>query len=487
MIEVCAKVEVCDKKTLALVYTPGVAESCLEIKEDYDRVFDLTNRSNSVAVVSYDYALSLKRAEWLKNMHGIDAYPFEIKKTTSGDLEFVCRAILPGFMGIDRTLLENLPFDNENIIPTRSKNCVFGDILENVVAGLSPIELRERFCGVIETRVTTGDIKKPVAIVTDGSAVLGLGNIGSEAGLPVMEGKAVLFKSLGNVSAMPICLSTQEPSDIVKVVQLLENSFSGVNLEDIAAPKCFDIERELTETTNIPIFHDDQHGTAIVVVAALLNALHIVEKEIADIEIVISGTGAAGQAVCKLLMKAGVKHIVMVDSKGILYKTREDNDASRAEMAKITNLQDLRGTLADAVVGTDVFVGVSAGGILKPEMVETMADGAIVFALANPMPEILPPEALEAGARIVGSGRSDFDNQINNSLAFPGLFKGVLASGCTQITDDIKLECAVAIASLVSGEELSESYIIPDALDVRVANKISACIINYVRNPNINA
>lgn len=483
MIEVFPKVEVYDKKTLALVYTPGVAESCLEIKEDIDRVFDLTNRSNSVAVISYDYDLSLKRAQWLKENYTIDAYPLEIKKTTPEDLLFVCENIMPNFMGVDRTLINGEPFDNKNIIPTRSKSCVFGDIFDK---NLSAIQLRECFNGVVETRITQNG-KKPVAIVSDGSAVLGLGNIGAEAGIPVMEGKAVLFKSLGSVSAMPLCLRTQNADEIIKIVELLENSFSGVNLEDICAPKCFEIERRLIEGTNIPIFHDDQHGTAIVVTAGLLNSLHIVNKDIAQIKVVISGAGAAGQAIAKLLLKAGVRNIILTDSKGTVYKGREKNNESQELISQLTNLEMIKGSLCDALVGADVFIGVSVEGILNPEMVKTMAKNAIVFALANPTPEILPPEALEAGARIAASGRSDFDNQINNSLAFPGLFKGILESGCSKITDDIKLECAIAIASIVSPEELDETYIIPDALDIRVANKISACIINYVRNnPNIS-
>jgi len=480
-IEVTTKVAVCDKKTLALVYTPGVAESCLEIKENLDRSFDLTNRPNSVAVISYNYDDSLKRAEWLKNTYSTDAIPLEIKKTTDEDLDFVCSAIMPGFMGVDRTLIEGKPFDNSEIIPTQSRNCVFADVFEK---NLNPIELRERFCGVVETKVNPA-VKKPIAIVTDGSAVLGLGNIGAAAGLPVMEGKAVLFKCLGGVSAVSLCVEPQESDKIIKIVQLLENSFSGINLEDISAPKCFEIEKTLLETTDIPIFHDDQHGTAIVVMAGLLNSLYIVGKEMPEIKIVISGTGAAGQAIAKLLFRAGAQNIVMTDSKGILYAGREGNDESREEMAALTNLDGLKGGLEDAVKDADVFIGVSAAGILKPEMVKNMAKDAIVFALANPTPEILPPEALEAGARIAASGRSDFDNQINNSLAFPGLFKGVLEAGITKITDEIKLECAIAIASIVAEDELDEKYIIPDALDIRVANKISACIIDYVRNSNV--
>lgn len=484
-IEIRPKVEVKDKETLALVYTPGVAKSCLEIKEGYDRVFELTNRSNSIAVVSYDYLKSLKRSVYLKENFSIDAYPFEIKLCAKKELDFVCENILPNFMGVDTVLLEEpdeieAPCD----IPTQSKNCL---TCENV-RELEAVKLREIFGGVIETNVyvQNGDTPiKPVAIVSDGSAVLGLGNIGAEAGIPVMEGKSVLFKSLGNVDAISLCVKTQDKNEIVKIVQLLENSFSGVNLEDICAPKCFEIERELVETTSIPIFHDDQHGTAIVVIAGLINALRVVNKELEQIRIVISGAGAAGQAIAKLLLRAGAKNIILTNSKGIVWRDNPENNAELEAVAQLTNAEILKGGLDVAIEGADVFVGVSIAGILKPEMVAAMAKDAIVFALANPTPEILPDEALAAGAKIVATGRSDFNNQINNSLAFPGLFRGVLDANVQKITDEIKLEAAFAIAEMVNGAELDENYIIPDALDARVAKNISACIMELVRRTNI--
>lgn len=483
-IEVKLKLEIEDKQTLALVYTPGVAKSCLEIKENYDRVFELTNRSNSIAILSYNYETSLKRAVYLKKTASIDAYPFEIKKCSKEDLNFVIENITPNFMGVDTSLINGGEIEAASLFPTQSRICLTNAIPKN----LEPIELRKLFGGVVELAVVVenGNIpKKPVAIISDGSAVLGLGNIGAEAGIPVMEGKAALFKSLGGVNAISLCVKTQNEDEITKLVQLLENSFAGVNLEDICAPKCFKIEEELIKTTSIPIFHDDQHGTAIVVTAGLLNALRVVNKELGNAEIVISGAGAAGQAIAKLLLKAGAKNITLYDKNGIVYQERKENDTTLNKMAKKTNLKNLKGTLDVAVKGADVFIGVSAPNILTPKMVKSMNKDAIVFALANPTPEILPDEALAAGAKIAASGRSDFNNQINNSLAFPGLFNGILTSGAKKITDEIKLQTALALAEIVGDDELDENYIIPDALDIRVAKNISACIIDYVRNPNI--
>ncbi len=484
-IEIKPKVEVKDKETLALVYTPGVAKSCLEIKDKYDRVFELTNRSNSIAVMSHCYLKSLKRAVHLKKTFSIDAYPFEIKLCSKKEIDFVCENILPNFMGVDTVLLEEgSEIEAQCDIPTQSRSCF---VSENV-SELEAVKLREMFGGVIETEVCVqnGDTPiKPVAIVSDGSAVLGLGNIGAEAGIPVMEGKSVLFKSLGNVDAISLCVKTQDKNEIIKIVQLLENSFSGVNLEDICAPKCFEIERELIETTAIPIFHDDQHGTAIVVTAGLINALRVVKKELEQIKVVISGAGAAGQAIAKLLLRAGVKNIILTNSKGIVWQGNPENNFELEAVAQLTNKELLKGGLDVAIKDADVFVGVSIAGILKPEMVATMAKDAIVFALANPTPEILPDVALSAGARIVATGRSDFNNQINNSLAFPGLFRGILDAKVQKITNEIKLEAAFAIAEMVNGAELDENYIIPDALDIRVAKNISACIIDFVRNSNI--
>ncbi len=480
IIEIIPKIEIETDKMLANVYTPGVAKSCLKIKENIDRVFDLTNRSNSVAVFSYVYEKAYERAIFIKKTKNVDAYPFEIKKTTKEDLDFVIKNIIPNFMGVDTKLLENEPVFASFDIPTQSKNCIFGDNTKK--EDMDPVELRKLLGGVIEIQISMGEkIQKPVGIVTDGSAVLGLGNIGSTAGLPVMEGKAALFKRFSNVNAMPLCLLTQDKDEIIKIVQLLENSFSGINLEDITAPRCFEVENTLIETTSIPIFHDDQHGTAIVVTAGLLNALSIVKKDIQNAKITICGAGSAGQAITKLLLKIGAQNIIMVDINGIVRKNNPKNNPFTEELANLTNKENLNGGLDEAIKGADVFIGVSAGNILKKEHIAKMATDPIVFALANPTPEIMPDVAKSAGAKITASGRSDFANQINNCLAFPGLFDGVIKSGCKKITNDIKIQCALGIASMVDEDELDVDYIIPKALDSRVAKNISACIIEYVR------
>ena len=312
-----------------------------------------------------------------------------------------------------------------------------------------------------------------VAIVTDGSAVLGLGNIGGMAGMPVMEGKAALFKRFGGVDGFPICLSTQNTEEIIAAVRAIAPTFGGINLEDISAPRCFEIEERLERELDIPVFHDDQHGTAIVVTAALINALKIVDKEMKDIKVALSGPGAAGTAIIKMLQHCGVKNIVACDSRGIIFRGRQGLDAHKTLLAQTTNPENTSGSLADAVRGADVFVGVSAPGILTAEMVKTMAEKPVIFAMANPVPEIGYEEALAAGAAVVGTGRSDFPNQINNVLAFPGIFRGALDCGAREINYDMKTAAAAAIAELVLPEQLSPEYIIPDPFDPRVAENVA--------------
>ncbi len=312
-----------------------------------------------------------------------------------------------------------------------------------------------------------------VAIVTDGSAVLGLGNIGGMAGMPVMEGKAALFKRFGGVDGFPICLSTQNTEEIIAAVRAIAPTFGGINLEDISAPRCFEIEERLERELDIPVFHDDQHGTAIVVTAALINALKIVGKEMKDIKVALSGPGAAGTAIIKMLQHCGVKNIVACDSNGIIFRGRQGLDAHKTLLAQTTNPENASGSLADAVRGADVFVGVSAPGILTAEMVKTMAEKPVIFAMANPVPEIGYEEALAAGAAVVGTGRSDFPNQINNVLAFPGIFRGALDCGAREINYDMKTAAAAAIAELVLPEQLSPEYIIPDPFDPRVAENVA--------------
>lgn len=313
-----------------------------------------------------------------------------------------------------------------------------------------------------------------VAVVSDGTAVLGLGDIGPKAAMPVMEGKAILFKEFGGVDAVPICLDTKDTEEIIKAVRYLAPCFGGINLEDIASPKCFEVERRLEEELDIPVFHDDQHGTAVVVTAALLNALKVVKKDIGEIHVVLNGPGSAGTAIIKMLLAAGVKHIIACDENGILYKERgvgiKDH---KAMLCEITNLEDKRGTLADALQGADVFIGVSVAGALKPEMIRTMAADPIVFAMANPTPEIMYDEAMEAGVAVMGTGRSDFPNQINNVLAFPGIFRGALDCGARDINYEMKVAAAHAIAELVPEEKLSAEYIIPGALEPGVAAHVA--------------
>lgn len=315
-----------------------------------------------------------------------------------------------------------------------------------------------------------------IAVVTDGSAVLGLGNIGSRAGMPVMEGKSILFKKFGNVDAFPIMLDTQDVDEIVNTVKNIAPGFGGINLEDISAPRCFEIERKLDEMLDIPVFHDDQYGTAIVVTAALINACKLVKKDYADLKVVINGSGAAGIAIAYMMLNLGVKNILVCDSKGIIYRGNEKNNWIKAEIAEKTNPDNEEGTLKDAMVGADVFIGVSAPGVLTKDMVKTMNKDAIVFAMANPVPEIYPDEAKEAGAKIVGTGRSDFANQINNSLAFPGIFRGALDRRAKTITFDMKVAAAHAIADLVSDEELTVDHIMPDMFDERVPKAVAKAV-----------
>ena len=315
-----------------------------------------------------------------------------------------------------------------------------------------------------------------VAVITDGTAVLGLGDIGPVAGMPVMEGKALLFKAFADVDAIPLCIKSKDVDELVRTIYLISGSFGGINLEDISAPRCFEVERRLKEICDIPVFHDDQHGTAIVLGAALLNALKVVKKEIGDVRVVINGAGSAGIAIAKFLLGLGVQHMTLCDRIGTLVPGKDGMTGAQAEMAEITNEEKLDGTLADALCGADVFIGVSAPGIVSPEMVKSMNAGAIVFPMANPVPEIDPNLAKEAGAAVVGTGRSDFNNQINNVLAFPGIFRGALDARASAITEGMKKAAAYGLASLVSEEELSTEYILPKAFDPRVAPTVAEAV-----------
>lgn len=319
-----------------------------------------------------------------------------------------------------------------------------------------------------------------VAVISDGSAVLGLGNIGPYAAMPVMEGKCVLFKEFGNINAIPICLDTQDTEEIIKTVTYLAPGLGGINLEDISAPRCFEIEERLKETLSIPVFHDDQHGTAIVVLAGIINALKIVEKKKEDCQVVINGAGSAGIAITKLLLTYGFKHITMCDRLGIIGKDYPNLNWMQKKMADLTNLGNCTGTLEDALKGSDIFIGVSAPNILTEQMVASMNRDAIIFAMANPVPEIMPDIAKAAGAKVVGTGRSDFPNQINNVIAFPGIFKGALEGRATQITEEMKLAAAEAIAKLVPEEQLNEDFIMPEAFDPQVVEAVSHAVKSHI-------
>ena len=319
-----------------------------------------------------------------------------------------------------------------------------------------------------------------IAVVSDGSAVLGLGNIGPYAAMPVMEGKAVLFKEFGGVNAVPICLDTQDTEEIIKAVTWMAPGFGGINLEDISAPRCFEIEERLKETLDIPVFHDDQHGTAIVVLAGIINALKVTGKKKEDCRVVVNGAGSAGVAITKLLLNYGFPHIIMCDKSGILSKNSSDLNWMQEKMMEVTNLEGKTGSLADAMKGADIFVGVSAPGIVSAEMVSSMNKDAILFAMANPVPEIMPDIAKAAGANVVGTGRSDFPNQVNNVVAFPGIFKGALEGRATQITEEMKLAAALAIASLVPDEELNEDNIMPEAFNPKVAEVVAQAVKSHI-------
>ena len=324
-----------------------------------------------------------------------------------------------------------------------------------------------------------------VAVITDGTAVLGLGDIGPEAGMPVMEGKCALFKSFGDVDAIPLCVKSKDVDEIVKTVSLISGSFGGINLEDISAPRCFEIERRLKKVCDIPIFHDDQHGTAVVVLAAMMNAIKLTGRKLSDLRVVTSGAGAAGIAIIKLLIKMGLKDVVLCDRKGAIYEGREGLNPEKEEMAAVTNRQMRKGTLADVLKGADVFIGISAPGLVTPDMVRSMAPNPILFPMANPTPEIMPDEAKAAGAAIVGTGRSDFANQINNVLAFPGIFRGALDVRASDINDEMKIAAAEAIANYIPASELTPEYIIPSALDRNVAQAVAKAVAKAAKDTGV--
>ena len=484
------KVKVTDKHSLAVVYTPGVAAACLEIVKNQSTAFDYTNRENTVGVFAFEYKKSLKRAEFLKNALNIDAVPLEINTENPDEIKFVVENLEPTFGAMDLSLLseyvQNISFDIE--IPVLkgqtdnlkefflcvSKNAFIPDLNKlSGTLGEQSLTLRKMSGGSIESIYTKEPHIKPIGVISEGSAVLGLGNIGAFAALPVMEGKSVLFSSLADLSAIPICVKEQNIEKFVKIVELIGNSFSAINLEDITAPNCFEIEKKLSTKLEIPIFHDDAHGTSIVVTAGIINALKVVGKDLDKIKIVMSGAGAAGCTIAKLLLEAGAKNLIVCDREGALAKNQNHQKSNHIEMANLTNQNMETGTLKEVLKGADLFIGVSAPNLLDENDIKNMANDPIVFALANPIPEIMPEIAEKAGAKVVSTGRSDFKNQINNCLAFPGVFKGLLKYNIKKITPEMKLNCAKALANVVSKDELSKDFIIPDALNPKVVDSVA--------------
>ena len=487
------KVKVTDKHSLSVIYTPGVAAACLKIKDDVMTSFDYTNRENTVGVFSFEYEKSLKRAEFLKNALGIDAIPFELSSEKKEDIKVVIENLEPTFAAVDLLLIENVVSDIDfdvhipvlkNNVPVLkeffmcvSKNAFILDLNKLTgTLGEQSLTLRKNSGGSIESVYTKESHIKPIGVITEGSAVLGLGNIGAFAALPVMEGKAVLFSSFADLSAVPICVKEQNPEKFVKIVELIKNSFSAINLEDIAAPTCFQIEKDLDEKCDIPVFHDDAHGTSIVVIAGLLNALKVAKKNLQDVKIVMSGAGAAGYTIAKLLIFAGAKNLIVCDREGALSKDNSYVKPNHIELSQILNPNNEKGSLKQVIKNADVFIGVSAPNLLDENDIKNMNEYPIVFALANPVPEIMPDVVKKAKKAIIATGRSDFENQINNCLAFPGVFKGLLKYGVKKVTPQIKLNCAKALANCVTDDKLSENYIIPNAMDLSVTQVVADSI-----------
>jgi malate dehydrogenase (oxaloacetate-decarboxylating) len=474
------KLPILTKRDLSLVYTPGVGECCLIIKRNPKMVMELTNKANSIAIFAFkNNAKKAKEKAESYRLQGFDAYPLIIKKSNVSTQRII-ESLHPTFGSNDISFLEE-KIDTSNIniyIPKVPLNYEVPNVLTlSDDIKLASVSLHTATRGVIK-QAWSYDEPKLVGVISNGTAVLGFGNIGPDAAMPVMEGKAALFKKFGNVDAMPVCIDAIDIEEFKEIIKALEPTFAGINLEDVCAPDCFDVEEDLIKQMNIPIFHDDQHGTAIVVLAGLINALKLINKTKEKVKVVFSGAGAAAIAVCKLLLAYGVKNITLTDIHGIIYKGRKENDKYLEDMATKTNLEGKKGKLSDAVLGADIFIGLSAKGVLTPAMIETMAQKPVIFALANPNPEIMPDEAKEAGAYIIATGRSDFPNQVNNSLIFPGVFKGILQSEIKVIDNDIKIKAAEALAQKVDG--LSVTKIIPDSMDMEIASVISNAVLGKV-------
>lgn len=499
-INIIPKIQVKDEQTLAVIYTPGVAAASEKIAENKDLSFDYTNRENTVGVFAYDYSKALKRAIFLKSALGIDAVPFQINSDSPDDIKSVIENLEPSFGAADLSLISEAAEKTDfsvsiPVLKGKTDNlkefflCVSKNIfpfdmnkLEGT-CGEKSLFVRKLAGGSVETELTEKEHVKPVGIITEGSAVLGLGNIGAYAALPVMEGKAVLFYSLAGLSALPVCIKTQKTDEFVKIVSLIKNSFSAINLEDIAAPNCFETEKKLSEILDIPVFHDDAHGTSVVVLAGLINALKVVNKNIEDVKIVMSGAGAAGFTVANILIDYGAKNIVVCDRNGAINKDEVYTKPNHIALSKTTNPYNEKGSLKEIIKNADVFIGVSAPNLLNEEDIKKMNNNAVVFALANPVPEIMPDVAERAGAKVAASGRSDFKNQINNCLVFPGIFKGFLKFKIKKVTSEIKINCAKALAGVITADRLSKDCIIPKALDKTAAETVAESVgLNRTEN-----
>lgn len=471
------KLPVTTKRDLSLIYTPGVGECCLKIKENPKMAMELTNKANSIAIFAFENKkyLAVKKSDDYRKK-GFDAYPI-ILKTSKISTQRIVESLHPTFGTFDISLIEE-KLDTSKINTAIPKSQVLFEVpdvlkLSDDIKSAS-VELHSLTKGVIKQAWCDKE-PKIVGIISNGSAVLGFGNIGPDAAMPVMEGKAALFKKFGNVDAIPICIDAIDIDEFTEIVKALEPTFFGINLEDICAPDCFDVEEKLINDMNIPIFHDDQHGTAIVVLAGLINALKLIEKTKKDAKIVFSGAGAAALAVSKLFLAYGFENIILTDIDGIIYSGRKGNDKYLEKISQKTNLKLEKGTLKDAIKNADIFIGLSAQDVLTTEMIKSMAKKPVVFALANPNPEIMPDNAKQAGAFIVATGRSDFANQINNSLVFPGIFKGILQSDKKIIDNKIKIKAAIALSSRVN--RVNQDKIIPDALDMAVPELISKAVL----------
>ncbi|MCD8024838.1 MAG: hypothetical protein LUE64_04820 [Candidatus Gastranaerophilales bacterium] len=480
-IETAPKLRIKNNEIFSLLYLEGAYESCAKIKEEPIKVFELTNRSNSLAVLSHNYSNSVNRAIFLKETMNTDAYPFEIPGCTESELQLILDTIIPNFMGIDTTLLKGYPVDNREFIPTCSKGSILPDSLK--IEEMESAELRSALGGIIETKIveTVGQ-RKPVAIFSDCSDVMNMGAMNPSAGLSFMEAKALMYKEFGDVDSIPLCLNTQDTNEIKRIILLLENSFSAIDLECIKAPKCFEIEKFLIQNSKIPVLNGGSQCGAIAVLAGIFNTLKITGKSPDRLKIVISGTNALGQTIARMALKVGVKNVVMTDTFGIVYSGRLGNDRSLEAISKITNKLGLKGQLEDAVKNADVFIGVSQGGIFRPEYIQIMAKNPVIFALSMPEAEILPDIAKKFGARVIAGANSNFENLITDILITPGFLDGVINTGIKAIPDEIKITAARELAGILTRHELMSNRIVPEILDAGVAKNISACIIDYVRN-----